>query len=116
MNTFIRKLGKTLIAAWIASTFTIGVMAWQSGGKLYAQGDNRAVIKPPEGLLKNNQKVIDAVNLLNWILLIAGAIPATVFTVYAGKKFNDQEYGAALGSALGAIISGLGGYIAFSFI
>jgi len=116
MNRFIRKLGNTLIHVWIASIFVVGFMAWQSGGQLHAAGEKRAVIKPPEGLLKNNQKVKDAVSLLNWILLIAGAIPATVFTVYAGKKFNDQEYGAALGSALGAIISGLGGYIAFSFI
>jgi hypothetical protein len=43
-------------------------------------------------------------------------VPATIFTVYAGKKFNDQEYGAALGSAIGAVIAGLGGYIAFSFV
>jgi hypothetical protein len=80
------------------------------------QGGSRALVQDPTGLLAGNQKAKDAVALLNWILLIAGAVPATVFTVYAGKKFNDQEYGAALGSALGAVIAGLGGYIAFSFM
>lgn len=77
---------------------------------------NRALVQDPTGLLQGNAKAKDAVALLNWILLIAGAVPATIFTVYAGKKFNDQEYGAALGSALGAVIAGLGGYIAFSFV
>lgn len=80
------------------------------------QGGSRALVQDPTGLLAGNQKAKDAVALLNWILLIAGAVPATIFTVYAGKKFNDQEYGAALGSALGAVIAGLGGYIAFSFM
>jgi hypothetical protein len=77
---------------------------------------SRALVQDPTGLLQGNAKAKDAVALLNWILLIAGAVPATIFTVYAGKKFNDQEYGAALGSAIGAVIAGLGGYIAFSFV
>ena len=82
----------------------------------FGQQGNRALVQDPQGLLAGNQKAKDAVGLLNWILLIAGAVPATIFTIYSGKKFNDQEYGAAFGSAIGAIVSGLGGYIAFSFI
>lgn len=77
---------------------------------------NRALVQDPTGLLAGNAKAKDAVGLLNWILLVAGAVPATIFTIYAGKKFNDQEYGGAFGSAIGAIIAGLGGYIAFSFM
>lgn len=80
------------------------------------QGGNRALVQDPTGLLAGNAKAKDAVGLLNWILLVAGAVPATIFTIYAGKKFNDQEYGGAFGSAIGAIIAGLGGYIAFSFM
>lgn len=80
------------------------------------QGGSRALVQDPTGLLAGNQKAKDAVALLNWLLLIAGAVPATIFTIFAGKKFNDQEYGAALGSALGAVIAGIGGYLAFSFM
>jgi hypothetical protein len=82
----------------------------------FAQAGDRALVQDPTGLLAGNAKAKDAVGLLNWILLVAGAVPATIFTIYAGKKFNDQEYGGAFGSAIGAIIAGLGGYIAFSFM
>lgn len=82
----------------------------------FAQGGNRALVQDPTGLLAGNAKAKDAVGLLNWILLVAGAVPATIFTIIAGKKFNDEQYGGAFGSAIGAIISGLGGYIAFSFM
>ena len=97
-----------------SSIITIMYFAWVEIA--LAQQNQRALLDDPAGLLQGNTKAIEAVGLINWVLLIAGAVPATVFTIYAGKKFNDQEYGAALGSAIGAVIAGLGGYIAFSFI
>jgi hypothetical protein len=96
--------------------FALGLVL---GGEAFAQaggGTARALLEDPKGLLSANAKAKDAVALLNWLLLAAGAVPATIFTIYSGKKFNDQEYGAAFGSAIGAVIAGLGGYIAFSFI
>lgn len=82
----------------------------------YADGGSRALISDPDGLLRGNAKARDAVGLINWMLMVSCAVPATLFTIHAGKRFNDQEYGAAFGSAIGAVIAGLGGYLAFSFI
>lgn len=100
----------------IVSKATVCAIPFAWAGTALAQQGQRALLKDPTGLLQGNTKAIEAVGLINWVLLIAGAVPATVFTIYAGKKFNDQEYGSALGSAIGAVIAGLGGYIAFSFI
>lgn len=98
------------VASWSYSIPNIGV------GVAYGQDTHRALISDPDGLLRGNAKAKDAVGLINWVLMVSCAVPATLFTIHAGKRFNDQEYGAAFGSAIGAVIAGLGGYLAFSFI
>lgn len=107
----------------LAAHLGIFILAWaapipQTGdGVAFAQqGGQRALLSDPDGLLRGNSKAKDAVGLINWILMVSCAVPATMFTIHAGKRFNDQEYGAAFGSAIGAVIAGLGGYLAFSFI
>jgi hypothetical protein len=98
------------VAAWSYSSPEIGAT------EAFAQDGRRALISDPDGLLRGNAKAKDAVGLINWVLMVSCAVPATLFTIHAGKRFNDQEYGAAFGSAIGAVIAGLGGYLAFSFI
>lgn len=107
----------------LAAHLGIFVLAWAapgpqaSDGVAFAQqGGQRALLSDPDGLLRGNSKAKDAVGLINWILMVSCAVPATMFTIHSGKRFNDQEYGAAFGSAIGAVIAGLGGYLAFSFI
>lgn len=97
-------------AAWSYSSPKVGA------SEAFAQDGRRALISEPDGLLRGNAKAKDAVGLINWVLMVSCAVPATLFTIHAGKRFNDQEYGAAFGSAIGAVIAGLGGYLAFSFI
>jgi hypothetical protein len=100
----------------------IVVLAWTAtgpkpnSGMAYGEQGQRALISEPDGLLRGNAKAKDAVGLINWLLMVSCAVPATMFTIHSGKRFNDQEYGAAFGSAIGAVIAGLGGYLAFSFI
>lgn len=113
-----------IVARVIMMTFHLGFAAMSltyTGPGLrttvaYAQSGSRALISDPDGLLRGNSKAKDAVGLINWLLMVSCAVPATLFTIHAGKRFNDQEYGAAFGSAVGAVIAGLGGYLAFSFI
>ncbi|MBP9050062.1 MAG: hypothetical protein KBF91_02445 [Alphaproteobacteria bacterium] len=119
-----KKSKLILLARVFMLTFHLGfaVLSWTytgpafSEGVAYAQGGSRALISDPDGLLRGNAKAKDAVGLINWVLMVSCAVPATLFTIHAGKRFNDQEYGAAFGSAIGAVIAGLGGYLAFSFI
>jgi hypothetical protein len=107
----------------LAAHLGIYLLAWSAsipqssdGVALAQQGGQRALLSDPDGLLRGNSKAKDAIGLINWILMVSCAVPATMFTIHAGKRFNDQEYGAAFGSAIGAVIAGLGGYLAFSFI
>lgn len=68
------------------------------------------IVGDPQGLFQGNDKINNAVAGFNWVLTAVTAVPALLFLVYAGKKFNDQEYGSALGSLIGSILCGIGSY------
>ena len=86
--------------------------------QVYAQtcsgtnGEKKACISAPEGILANNRKAQDGVGLLNWVVSSACLMGTVLFGVTGAKRLNDENYIGAIGPFLGSGVSGIATYVA----
>ena len=75
----------------------------------------QACLSNPEGIF-NNDKSINAVNGMSWLLSGIAIVGTLVFLLNAGKKLNEQDYAGSVGPFIGSMLCGISSYLAFNFL
>lgn len=81
-----------------------------------AEDSIKAKIESPEGLMRNNTKIKDAADTLNWVVSSVCLLATIFFGVNAGKKLNDEQYTSAVGPLVGAVVAGTATFLAHSIM
>ena len=79
-------------------------------------GEQRACIQGPEGIIAGSAKVSGFVATMNWILIASSLGLCVMCLLKASSRLSDEQYREAIGPSVGAGVAALAMFIAYKML